>query len=91
MDKFSTRAVAKISSSWVYAFSRRGIAQQGSTFGSIFLLFSMKVARVHAHSSQGKSPTPGSFVTALMSTVLYLKLRRSVLRSRGIYSYLNWG
>ena len=27
---------------------------------SIFLLFPMKVAATHAHSSQGKSPTPGS-------------------------------
>ena len=58
IDKFSTRAVAK--SCWVSAITRRGIAWQGSTFGSIFLLFPVKVARAHVHSSQGKSPTPGS-------------------------------
>ena len=32
-------AIAKISSCRVYANSRRGIVQLGSTFGSIFLLF----------------------------------------------------
>ena len=29
-------------------------------FGSISLLFSMKVAGAHAHNSRGKSPTPAS-------------------------------
>ena len=38
------RAVANISSCWVYAISRRGILQLGSSFGSIFILFPMKVA-----------------------------------------------
>jgi len=39
------RAVANISSCWVYAISRRGIFQLGfSSFGPIFVLFPMKVA-----------------------------------------------
>ena len=38
------RAVANISSCWVYAISRRGIFQLGSSFGSIFVLFPVKVA-----------------------------------------------
>ena len=38
------RAVTKISSCRVYAISRRGIEQLGSSSGSIFLLFPMKVA-----------------------------------------------
>ena len=54
------RAVAKISSCWVYAVSRREIAQLESSFGSIFLLFPVRVAKSsHAHSSQGKSPVLG--------------------------------
>ena len=53
-------AVVNISSCWVYVISRRGIVQQRSTFGSIFLLFPIKVARAHAHSSHGKSPVPSS-------------------------------
>jgi len=32
----------------------------GSPFGLIFLLFPKKIAGGHAHSSWGKSPTPGS-------------------------------
>ena len=51
--------MAKISGCRVNAISRRGIVQQGSS--SIFLLFSLKVAGAHAHSSQGKSPAPGSY------------------------------
>ena len=54
------RAVTKISSCWVYAISRKGIVQLGSLFGSIFLLFPMKVAVDHAHSSWGKSLAPVS-------------------------------
>ena len=38
------RAVANISICWVYAISRRGIFQLGSSFGSIFVLFPVKVA-----------------------------------------------
>lgn len=49
-----SRAVAKISSCQVYVISRLG-----SSFGSIFLLFPMKVAEGHVHSCRGKSPTPG--------------------------------
>ena len=40
------RAVANISSCWVYSISRRGIFQLGfSSFSPIFVLFPMKVAR----------------------------------------------
>ena len=54
------RATAKISGCWVYTISRRGIVQLGSSlYGSIFLLFPIRVAKTHAHSSQGKSPAPG--------------------------------
>ena len=53
------RAVTKISSCWVYPISRPGMEQLGIPFGFIFLLFPMKVARSHAHSSWGKSPAPG--------------------------------
>ena len=36
--------------------SRRGIIQLRSSFGSILLLFLMKVAGAHTYSSRGKSP-----------------------------------
>ena len=49
------RAVVKISSCPVYVISRRGIVQLGSSFGSIFLLFPMRVVGAHAHSRRGKS------------------------------------
>lgn len=49
-------AVAKIPSCWVYAISGRGIVQQGSSFGSIFLLLSMNVAGVHPHIVAGENP-----------------------------------
>ena len=52
-----TRAVAKISSCRVYAISRRGIVQLGSSFCSIFLLFPTRAARNHPHSCQG-NPQP---------------------------------
>ena len=45
------RAVANISSCRVYVISRRGIVQQGRTFGSIFFLLSVRVAGVHSHLS----------------------------------------
>ena len=52
---------SKILSCRIYAIiSRRGIIQQGSTFGHIFLLLPIRVARARAHSSQGKSPARGS-------------------------------
>ena len=54
-------AVAKISSCWVCAVSKRRIVQLGITFGSIFLLFPMKVAGTHGDSSRGKSSAPGSW------------------------------
>ena len=43
-------AVANISSYWVYAISRRRIVEQGSTFGFVFFLFSMRVL--------GENPRP---------------------------------
>lgn len=46
----------KMLSCRVYAISGRGIVQQGSSFGSTFFLFTLRVARAHTHGSQGKSP-----------------------------------
>ena len=40
--------------------SVKGIVKLGSSLGSIFLLFPIRVARAHAHSSWGKSPAPSS-------------------------------
>ena len=40
-----SRVVTKILSCCVYAICRRGSEQQGSSFGSIFLLLPLKVAR----------------------------------------------
>lgn len=40
----------------------RGVIELlGWIFGSIFLLFPMKVAGAHGHSSRGKSSAPGSW------------------------------
>ena len=56
------RAVTNTSSWRVYVISSRGFVQPGSNFGSIFLLFLIRVAEAHAHSNQGKSPAPpGSY------------------------------
>ena len=44
-------AVANISSCREYVISRRGIVQQGRTFGSIFFLLPIRVARVPSHVS----------------------------------------
>ena len=56
------RAVANTSTCRVYVISSRGIVQLRSNFGSIFLLFPIKVAGAHAHSNRGKSPAPpGSY------------------------------
>ena len=49
-------AVAKMSSCRVYAISRRGIGQLGSSFGSVFLLFPIKVAGAHPHIVAGENP-----------------------------------
>ena len=53
----------------VYTISRTGHVQQGSSFGSIFHLFLIKVGRAQAHSSQGKSPFSRPLVTALFQCV----------------------
>ena len=42
---------------YTYVIGRRGTVLQGSSSGSIFLLFPVKVAGVRAHSSQG-NPWP---------------------------------
>ena len=55
-----SRVVTKISNCWVNTTSRWEIKQLGISFGSIFLLFSYESNLGHVHSSQGKSPTPGS-------------------------------
>ena len=54
------RAVAKTSSCRVYANSRRGIVELGTSLVSVFLLFPMKVAGSHAHGNRGKYPVPSS-------------------------------
>ena len=66
------RVVAKISSLRVYAISRKRNVQLGSSLGSIFLLFRIKVAGPHAHSYHGKIPGPWFLVTTLQ---LVQKLR----------------
>ena len=48
----------------------RNLNSPGSPLGSIFLLFPMKVAGAHAHSSQGKSPPPRLLGKALKSVCL---------------------
>ena len=58
------RAVAKISSCWVNAVSRRGIVLSCvgiSSFGSVFVLFPIREAGAHTHSTQVKSPAPSSW------------------------------
>lgn len=57
----------KIASCRVYAISRRGIEQQGSSFGFILVLIPRKISRGHTHSSRGKSPGSRPSVAALMS------------------------
>lgn len=42
---FRHRAVTKILSCQIHAVSKQGIEQAGSSFGSILLLFPMKLAR----------------------------------------------
>ena len=56
---------SKLLSCHVYTISRRGIVQQGSTFGPTFLLLPIRVARAHAHSS------PQLLVTAMVCGELY--------------------
>ena len=55
----NNRAVTKFLSCWVYAASRWETEQPKSSLYFILLMFRLKVARDHAHSSWGKSPTPG--------------------------------
>ena len=50
LNFYNNRAVTKISSCLVYAIRQWGIEQLGHSFGSIFFLFPMKVARGHAYS-----------------------------------------
>ena len=52
--------IQSVSNCWVNTTSRWGIRQLGISFGSIFLLFPMKVTLGHVRSSQGKSLAPGS-------------------------------
>ena len=63
-----------------YVISRRGIVQLGSCFGSIFLLPSMSVAGVHAHSSK-VNPQPAALRDSpfllLVSDTTYDRRRQS--------------
>ena len=54
-------AVPKISSSLVYAISRRGIQQLGICIGPIFHSFPMKVERGKLIAARGKPWVPGSY------------------------------
>ena len=72
VQKFHTtqicRAVTKISTCRVYAVSRWGTEQPGSSFGVTFF-----IAGGHAYSTQGKSPPdPWPLVTTLQIWVLLL-------------------
>ena len=74
------RAVAKISSCWVNAVSRRGIVLSCvgiSSFGSVFFLFPIKEARAHTHSTQVKSPAPPP---QLIVTALYLPVNLHLMQ-----------
>ena len=51
------RAVTKISSCWVNTTNRRG---NQTARGVFWFHFSLKIARVHVHSSRGKSPALAS-------------------------------
>ena len=52
------RAVAKISSCWVYVISGKGIVQLGISFGSISLLFPARVAQGLTLIVAGGNPWP---------------------------------
>ena len=72
------RAVANISSCWVYSISRRGIFQLGfSSFSPIFVLFPMKVARENLRPlALSDSPEMGKRVTKIiLSLILYIEKR----------------
>ena len=43
----------------VYAISKQGIEQLGSSFGFLLVLFPMKISVGHTHSGHGKSPVRG--------------------------------
>ena len=69
----SYKGVTNISSSQVYAVSRQQNYQLGNSLGSILLLFSRKVLRDHAQTSQKKSMAPtlsDSPVITLLTTVI---------------------
>ena len=64
--RYMHRDFIKISSCRVNTTSRRGIKQLQISFGSIFLLFPVKAAGSHVHSSQ-RNPGPRLLMTALQS------------------------
>ena len=68
------RVVTKISSCRVNTTSRRGIKRLGSSFGSIFLLFSNKSSRGPLSQQPGKIPGP-----RLLMTTLDINLEQAVL------------
>lgn len=53
------RAVTKFPSCLAYTTYRRKTEHLGSFLSSTFLVFALKVARCHAHGSQGKFPAHG--------------------------------
>ena len=69
------RAVANISSCWVYVINRRGIFQRASSFGPIFVLFPMKVAGENLRPlALSDSPEMGRELQKL-SLILYIEKR----------------
>ena len=56
---------------------RWGTEQPQSSFGLIFILFSMKIAGGHHHGSQGKSPSPSPMAHSDSHEVLMLYLQKS--------------
>ena len=61
-----------------YEISRWGIEQLGLSFGLVFLLFLMKVARGHAHKSREKpQPSPRPLIAALVQCSLLAQNKNS--------------
>ena len=73
------RDVTKISNCRLNTTNGWGIKQLRISFGSIFLLFYMKVAGSHVHGSWGKPPAPPlndslGFIIIIIILLFYCKL-----------------
>ena len=76
--KIFFRVVTKISSCWVNTTSRRGIKRLGSSFGSIFLLFSNKSSRGPLSQQPGKIPGPRLLMTTLYLYKIFVRTNETV-------------